>query len=96
MLNEPGKRATRRSVLAEVHRIAADYAGGYREGYARSRALDELADTAADPDLLSQAAAMHALADNWYAITAVDLLLAAGATQELMERYLTDCPPETR
>ncbi|GIG87200.1 hypothetical protein [Plantactinospora endophytica] len=78
----------RRLVLARVHRIATDYAGGYREGLDRATALAELADLAADPDLLAQAAAMHAVADNWYAITAVDLLLEAGAPTPLVDSYL--------
>ncbi|MEO3930239.1 hypothetical protein ABGB07_41280 [Micromonosporaceae bacterium B7E4] len=78
----------RRLVLARVHRIATDHAGGYREGLTRATALAELADLAADPDLLAQAAAMHAVADNWYAINAVDLLLEAGAPTELVDSYL--------
>jgi hypothetical protein len=80
--------ADRRLILARVHRIATDYAGGYREGLVRAAALAELADLAADPDLLAQAAAMHAVADNWYAINAVDLLLEAGAPTQLMHSYL--------
>jgi hypothetical protein len=78
----------RRIILARVHRIAMDYAGGYREGLVRAVALAELADLAADPDLLAQAAAMHAVADNWYAINAVDLLLEAGAPTQLIDSYL--------
>ncbi|MFC6016790.1 hypothetical protein ACFP2T_11305 [Plantactinospora solaniradicis] len=78
----------RRLILARVHRIATDYAGGYREGLVRAVALAELADLAADPDLLAQAAAMHAVADNWYAINAVDLLLEAGAPAELIDSYV--------
>lgn len=90
--------ADRRLVLARVHRIAADYAGGYREGLGRAVALAELADLTADPDLLTRAAAMHAVADNWYAINAVDLLLEAGARMELIDSYLdagefADSPP---
>ncbi|AVT35361.1 hypothetical protein [Plantactinospora sp. BB1] len=86
----------RRLVLTRVHRIATDYAGGYREGLVRATALAELADLAADPDLLAQAAAMHAVADNWYAINAVDLLLEAGAPPELLHSYLDapGCPDE--
>jgi hypothetical protein len=76
-----------------VLRIVTDYAGGYREGLGRTTALDELAATSTDPELLARAAAMHAVADNWYAITAVDLLLDAGAPQPLMERYLDECEP---
>ncbi|MEQ4304844.1 hypothetical protein ABNF97_26265 [Plantactinospora sp. B6F1] len=78
----------RRLVLARVHRLATDYAGGYREGLSRDTALAELADLATDPDLLAQAAAMHAVADNWYAITAVDLLIEAGAPTNLLDSYL--------
>ncbi|MBF9134678.1 hypothetical protein I0C86_37975 [Plantactinospora sp. S1510] len=90
--------ADRRLILARVHRIATDYAGGYREGLVRAVALAELNDLAADPDLLAQAAAMHAVADNWYAINAVDLLLEAGAPTELIDSYLdeeefVDSPP---
>ncbi|MDG4787465.1 hypothetical protein O7626_16250 [Micromonospora sp. WMMD1102] len=86
----------RRLVLARVHRIATDYAGGYREGLVRATALAELADLAADADLLAQAAAMHAVADNWFAINAVDLLLEAGAPTELVNCYLdaVACPGE--
>ncbi|MBE1490032.1 hypothetical protein [Plantactinospora soyae] len=80
--------ADRRLILARVHRIATDYAGGYREGLVRAVALAELADLAADPDLLAQAAAIHAVADNWYAINAVDLLLEAGASTQLIDSYV--------
>ncbi|MFY1671082.1 hypothetical protein ACN27G_14085 [Plantactinospora sp. WMMB334] len=78
----------RRLALDRAHRIATDYAGGYREGFGRAAALAQLADLGADPDLLAEAAAMHAVADNWFAITAVDLLLDAGAPAELVASYV--------
>lgn len=86
-------RAAHRSVdrhrlLSRAHDIAADHAGGYREGLTRSGALAELADLAAAPDVLAEAAARHAVADTWYAIHAVDLLLEAGAPQPLVDHYL--------
>jgi hypothetical protein len=83
-----------RLVLARVHRIAMDYAGGYREGLSRAAALTELADLSAGPDLLAQAAAMHAVAENWYAINAVDLLLEAGAPTQLVDSYLDGAAPD--
>jgi hypothetical protein len=73
-----------------VHQVAADFAGGFRAGLSRAAALAELAALGASPDQLSEAAARHATADNWYAITAVDLLLEAGAEQELIERHISD------
>ncbi|MEE6263967.1 hypothetical protein [Plantactinospora sonchi] len=89
----------RHLLLSRAHRIATDHAGGYREGLTRSDALAELADLAAGPDVLAEAAARHALADTWYAIIAVDLLLEAGAPQPLVDRHLDtgmspDEPPE--
>lgn len=76
--------------MSRVHQIAADFAGGFRAGLTRPVALAELAALGASPDQLSEAAARHAMADNWYAITAVDLLLEAGAEQELIERHISD------
>jgi hypothetical protein len=68
-----------RAVAVRLHRIAADHAGGLREGLSRECALAELAVTSTDPDLLAEAAAAHAIANNWYAIGAVALLIEAGA-----------------
>jgi hypothetical protein len=58
------------------------------EGLPRDQALAELAAVSTDPDLLAEAAAVHALADNWYAIHAVDLLMAAGAPRHLVEKHV--------
>jgi hypothetical protein len=79
--------------VAHLHEIAADYASGYREGLTRPMALAELASVCADPDLLAEAAAAHAVADNWYAITAVDLLIDAGAERRLIESHVADLDP---
>jgi hypothetical protein len=76
-----------RTVAVQLHRIAADHAGGLREGFPRARALAELAETSTDPDLLAEAAAAHAVADNWYVILAVDLLIEAGADRALIQAY---------
>lgn len=73
-----------------MHRVAAEFAGGLRPGLSRPAAVAELAALGADADQLSQAAARHAVADNWWAITAVDLLLEVGAEQRLIERHLSD------
>jgi hypothetical protein len=70
-----------RAVAVELYRIAAEHAGGFREGLTRECALAELAALSTDPDLLAEAAAAHAIGDNWYAIVAVDLLIEAGADQ---------------
>lgn len=75
--------------MARLHQIAGDFAGGFRTGLSWPAAIAELTALGADTDQLSQAAARHAVADNWYAITAVDLLLAAGAEQQLIERHLS-------
>jgi hypothetical protein len=83
----------RRAVVAQLCEIAADYAGGYREGLTRDGALAELTAACADPDLLAEAAAAHAVADNWFAITAVDLLIAAGADQRLIDRHVDRLGP---
>jgi hypothetical protein len=83
----------RHVTVAQLHEIAADHAGGYREGLTRDRALAELAGVSTDPDLLAEAAAAHAVADNWYAITAVDLLIEAGADQGLIDRYVDELGP---
>jgi hypothetical protein len=86
--------AKARSVtVAHLHEIAGDYASGYREGTTRAMALAELAAVSTDPDLLAQAAAAHAVADNWYAITAVDLLIEAGAERRLIEWHVADLDP---
>lgn len=60
------------------------------QGLPRELALAELAAVSTDPDLLAQAAAAHALADDWYATHAVDLLMAAGAPRHLIEKYVDD------
>jgi len=85
--------AGRRTAVARLREIACGYAGGYREGLTRARALAQLAAVATDPDLLAEAAAAHALADNWYAIGAVDLLIEAGAEQRLIERHVSELGP---
>jgi hypothetical protein len=85
--------ATRRETVARLHEIAADHAGGYREGLTRELALAELAGVCTDPDALAEAAAAHATADNWYAITAVDLLIAAGADPRRIDRYVDELGP---
>ncbi len=90
----PAATASRLATVAHLHDIAADHAGGYREGLTRALALAEIAAAGADPDLLAEAAARHAVADNWFATTAVDLLIAAGADPRLIDRYVDDlCPP---
>jgi len=76
-----------RAVAVQLHRITADHAGGLREGFPRECALAELAETSTHPDLLAEAAAAHAIADNWYAIIAVDLLIEAGADRTLIDAY---------
>jgi hypothetical protein len=83
----------RQATVAHLHEIATGYAGGYREGLTREAALAELAGACADPDLLAEAAAAHAVADNWFAIAAVDLLIAAGADQRLIDRHVDDLEP---
>jgi hypothetical protein len=80
--------AARQSTVAQLREIAADYAGGYREGLTREAALAELSAACTDPDLLAEAAAAHAIADNWFAITAVDLLLAAGADPHRIDQHV--------
>lgn len=90
MVNGHGQFRAEQAKVARVHQIAADFAGGFRAGFPRPDALGELAALGADPDQLSEAAARHAMADNWYAITAVDLLLEAGAEQELIEQHISD------
>lgn len=50
--------------------------------------LGEITAVSTDPDVLAEAAAAHATADNWYAIIAVDLLLSAGADQRLMLEHI--------
>ena len=84
---------TRRAVVAELHEIANGHAGGYREGFLRAAALAELAAVSTDPDLLAEAAAMHAMAENWYVIAAVDLLIEAGADQALIDRHIDELGP---
>ena len=85
-----GQFRAEQAKVAKAHQIAADFAGGFRAGLSRPVALAELAALDVDPDQLSEAAARHATADNWYAITAVDLLLEAGAEQLLIERHISD------
>jgi hypothetical protein len=89
----PVPTAARHSTVARLREIAADYAGGYREGLTREAALAELGAVCTDPDLLSEAAAVHALADNWFAITAVDLLIAAGADPRWIDRHVDALGP---
>jgi hypothetical protein len=84
------RRRTRRPAVAKLYDIAADHAGGYREGFTRAQALAEILETTPDPDLLAEAAAAHSVAENWYAITAVDLLLEAGADPELIDHYIAE------
>jgi hypothetical protein len=86
----------RHATVAHLREIAADYAGGYREGLTWERALAELAAFCTDPDLLAEAAAAHAVADNWYAIAAADLLIAAGADRGLIDRHVDDLGPPAR
>ncbi len=76
-----------RAVVAQLYRIAAQYASGRREGMTREQALAELAAVSTDPDLLARAAAAHAMAQDWYAINAVDLLMDAGAEPALIQRH---------
>lgn len=90
MVNGHGQFRAEQAKVAKVHQIAADFSGGFRAGLSRPKALAELAALGADPGQLSEAAARHAMADNWYAITAVDLLLEAGAEQELIEQHISD------
>lgn len=90
---EVSSAAARRVVLIQVYEIAADHASGYREGLTRERALAELAAVCADPEVLAEAAAAHATADNWYAITAVDLLIEAGADRHRIEWYVDEYGP---
>jgi hypothetical protein len=78
---------SRRAAVAQLYRIAAQYASGRRAGMSRERARAELAAVSTDPDLLAQAAAAHAMAEDCYAINAVDLLMDAGADPALIQRY---------
>jgi hypothetical protein len=78
--------SSRRVAVAQLFRIAAQYASGRRD-LSRERALTELAAVSADPAPLSEAAAAHAMAEDWYAINAVDLLMDAGAERGLIQRY---------
>jgi len=80
----------RQATVDRLHRIADDHAGGYRPGLTRADALTELCATSSDPDLLAEAAAAHAMAENWYAIVAVDLLIEAGADEELIQAYIAE------
>jgi hypothetical protein len=88
----PGRPVPRRIAVAQLHRIAADHAGGYREGFTRAQALEALAAVTTDPDLLAAAAALHATGDNWYAITAVGLLVEAGAEPALIDHHVNEGP----
>lgn len=76
-----------RAIAIQLHRVAAEHAGGLREGLTRECALAELAAISTDPDLLAEAAAAHAIGDNWYAIVAVDLLIEAGADQARIDGF---------
>jgi hypothetical protein len=80
----------RQATVDRLHRIADDHSGGYRPGLTRADALAELCATSSDPDLLAEAAAAHAMADNWYAIVAVDLLIEAGADEELIQLHIAE------
>jgi hypothetical protein len=80
----------RQATVDRLHRITDDHAGGYRPGLTRADALAELSATSSDPDLLAEAAAAHAMADNWYAIVAVDLLIEAGADEELIQLHISE------
>lgn len=82
------EESSRRAAVARLFRIAAQYASGRREGMTREQALAELAAVSADADLLAEAAAAHAMAQDWYAINAVDLLMDAGAEPALIQRYV--------
>jgi len=81
---------SRQATVDRLRRIADDHAGGYRPGLTRADALAELSATSSDPDLLAEAAAAHAMADNWYAIVAVDLLIEAGADEELIQVHIAE------
>jgi hypothetical protein len=76
-----------RPVAVQLYRIAAEHAGGLREGLSRACALAELGALSKDADLLSEAAAAHAIAENWYAVGAVDLLIEAGADLRFIDAY---------
>jgi hypothetical protein len=86
--------ATRRMAVARVYDIALSHAAGYREGLTRNRALAEIAEVGADPDILAEAAAAHAVGDNWYAITAVSLLIEAGADQARIGYHINAYGPD--
>lgn len=75
------------AVPLRLYNIAALHSGGLLEGFTRAEALAELAETSTDPHPLAEAAAAHAMADNWYAMHAVDLLIEAGADPELIQDY---------
>lgn len=77
----------RQQTVAHLHEIATGYAGGHREGCRRADALARLAAVSTDPDLLAEAAALHALGSDWYAILAVDLLIEAGADRSLVDDH---------
>nr|MDT0659735.1 hypothetical protein [Micromonospora sp. DSM 115978] len=93
MFRNQSRATARWAIVSRLHDITADHAGGLREGFGRTLALAELAAVSTDPDLLAEAAARHAVADNWYAINAVDLLLEAGADQDLIDWYVDDLGP---
>jgi hypothetical protein len=81
------EQSARRAAVAQLFRIAAQFASGRRE-LTREQALAELAAVSTDPDVLAEAAAAHAMAQDWYAINAVDLLMDAGADPALIQRYV--------
>jgi hypothetical protein len=68
-------------IVDRLYEIVDEYASGSRMGARRHEVLAELAATGADPDQLTEAAARHAAADNWYAGVAVEVLLEAGAAR---------------
>jgi hypothetical protein len=89
----PDRTLPRRVAVAHLHRIASAHARGYRQGLTRAQALAELATVSTDPDLLAEAAAQHALADDWFAILAVELLMEAGAERTRIEHHVDQRGP---
>lgn len=73
-----------------LYEIVDEYASGSRMSARRQEILDEVASVSTDVEELTEAAARHAMAENWYAITAVDVLLEAGADLVLLDHYLND------
>ena len=88
MSSNRNQTSHRSITVTTLFRIAAAHAGGYHDNPSRETALAELAATSTDPDMLAEAAATHAVSDNWYAITAVDLLIEAGADRALIDQHM--------